>query len=56
VTPQVARSPTLEIVIDPVRNLDEDTLFVVGVRTHFVLRLNSKRKSQCDQTESYQWQ
>jgi len=33
VTPQVAISPTLQVVIDPVRNPNEDEIFTLGIRT-----------------------
>ncbi len=33
VTPRIAVSPTLQVIIDPARNPDEDSLFVAGVRT-----------------------
>jgi len=35
VTPQVAISPTLQVVIDPVRNPNEDEIFTLGIRTRF---------------------
>jgi porin len=35
VTPEIAVSPTLQIIIDPVRNPNEDTIIVGGVRTRF---------------------
>ena len=35
VTPQVAISPTLQVVIDPVRNPNEDEIFTMGIRTRF---------------------
>jgi porin len=35
VTPQIAMSPTLQMVIDPVRNQDEDVVWVLGLRTRF---------------------
>jgi len=28
-------SPTIQMVIDPVRNQDEDVVFVFGLRTRF---------------------
>jgi porin len=33
VTPEIAVSPTLQFVIDPVRNPDEDEIFILGIRT-----------------------
>jgi porin len=36
VTPQIALSPTLHLVIDPVRNPNEDEIAVLGLRTRFV--------------------
>ncbi len=33
VTPEIQIGPTLEIIFDPVRNADEDTVFVLGFRT-----------------------
>lgn len=36
VTPQVAITPTIHFVIDPVRNPDDDQVLVWGVRTRFV--------------------
>ena len=33
VTPEIQIGPTLEIIFDPVRNSDEDTVFVLGFRT-----------------------
>jgi porin len=35
-TPEIAISPTLHLVFDPVRNPDEDEIFVWGLRTRFV--------------------
>jgi len=35
VTPQIAMSPTVQMVIDPVRNQDEDVVWVFGLRTRF---------------------
>jgi porin len=35
VTPQIAMSPTVQMVIDPVRNQDEDVVWVLGLRTRF---------------------
>jgi len=35
VTPQVALSPTVQMVIDPVRNQDEDVVWIMGLRTRF---------------------
>ena len=35
VTPRFAVSPTLQLIIDPVRNPDEDTVVVLGVRSRF---------------------
>lgn len=36
-TPQIQIGPTLEVIFDPVRNPDEDTVFVWGFRTRVVL-------------------
>jgi porin len=36
VTPQVAVSPTFQLVIDPVRNPDEDAIVILGIRSRFV--------------------
>ena len=33
VTPEIAISPTLQVIFDPVRNPDEDEIYVVGIRT-----------------------
>ncbi len=35
VTPEIAVSPTLQVIFDPVRNPDEDEIFVWGIRTRF---------------------
>ena len=35
VTPRIAISPTLHLIVDPVRNPDEDSLVVWGLRTRF---------------------
>ncbi len=35
VTPEIAVSPTLQVIFDPVRNPFEDTVYVGGVRTRF---------------------
>jgi carbohydrate-selective porin OprB len=35
VTPQIAMSPTVQMVIDPVRNQSEDVVWVFGLRTRF---------------------
>ncbi len=35
VTPQVAVSPTLQVIFDPVRNPDDDEIFTLGIRTRF---------------------
>ncbi len=32
-TPEIAVSPTLQVIFDPVRNPDEDTVYVWGIRT-----------------------
>ena len=32
-TEEIAISPTLQFIIDPVRNPDEDEIFVLGIRT-----------------------
>jgi len=32
VTPEIAVSPTLQVIFDPVRNSDEDTVYVWGIR------------------------
>ena len=37
VTPEIAISPTLQVIFDPVRNPDEDEIYVVGIRTRFEL-------------------
>ena len=37
VTPEIQVGPTLEIIFDPVRNPDEDTVFVWGIRTRIAL-------------------
>ena len=36
ITPQVAITPTFHLVIDPVRNPDDDPVLVWGIRTRFV--------------------
>ncbi len=33
VTPEIAVSPTLQVIFDPVRNPDEDTVYVWGIRS-----------------------
>ena len=33
VTPEIAISPTLQVIFDPVRNPDEDEIVVGGIRT-----------------------
>jgi len=35
VTPEIALTPTLQIVIDPVRNPDQDAVWVLGIRSRF---------------------
>ena len=35
VTPQISVSPTLQLIIDPVRNPDEDEIWVLGFRSRF---------------------
>ena len=32
-TPEIAVSPKLQVIFDPVRNPDEDTVYVWGIRT-----------------------
>ena len=32
-TPEIEIGPTFEVIFDPVRNPDEDTVFVWGIRT-----------------------
>ena len=34
-SPRFAVTPTLQLIIDPVRNPDEDTVLVLGIRTRF---------------------
>ena len=36
-TPQIEVGPTLEVIFDPVRNQDDDTVFVWGFRTRITL-------------------
>ena len=36
VTPEIAVSPTLQVIFDPVRNPDEDEILVWGIRTRLV--------------------
>jgi porin len=36
VTPEIAVSPTLQVIFDPVRNPDEDQVLVLGLRTRLV--------------------
>ncbi len=36
VTPEIAMSPTLQVIFDPVRNPDEDVVSVLGIRTRLV--------------------
>ena len=36
VTPEIAVSPTLQVIFDPVRNPDESEVYVLGIRTRFV--------------------
>jgi hypothetical protein len=33
VTPEIQVGSTLQVIIDPVRNPDEDTIYVWGIRT-----------------------
>jgi porin len=33
VTPEIQISPTFQVIFDPVRNPDEDTIYVLGIRT-----------------------
>jgi len=33
VTPEIQLSPTFQVIFDPVRNPDEDTIYVLGIRT-----------------------
>jgi porin len=33
VTPEIQISPTFQVIIDPARNPDEDTIYVMGIRT-----------------------
>ena len=35
VTPEIALTPTVQMVIDPVRNPDEDVVWVLGIRSRF---------------------
>jgi porin len=35
VTPQIALTPTVQMIIDPVRNQDEDVVWVLGLRSRF---------------------
>jgi porin len=35
VTPQIAVSPTLQMIIEPVNNPDEDVIWVLGIRSRF---------------------
>jgi len=35
VTPQIAVSPTLQLIIDPVRNPDGNEVWILGIRTRF---------------------
>ena len=35
VTPRIAVSPTLHVIFDPVRNPDEDRVYVWGIRSRF---------------------
>jgi len=37
VTPEISVGPTLQVIFDPVRNPDEDTIFVWGIRTRIAL-------------------
>jgi porin len=32
-TPEIQIGPTFQIIFDPVRNPDEDTVYVLGIRT-----------------------
>ena len=36
-TEEIAISPTLQFIIDPVRNPDEDEIFVLGIRTRIAI-------------------
>jgi carbohydrate-selective porin OprB len=35
VTPQIAVSPTLQLIINPVLNPDKDAVWVLGIRSRF---------------------
>jgi porin len=35
VTPEIALTPILQLIIDPVRNPDDDTAWVLGIRSRF---------------------
>jgi len=35
VTPEIALSPTFQLIIDPVRNPDEDAVVIMGIRSRF---------------------
>ena len=36
VTPRIAVTPTLQVIIDPARNPNEDEVWVLGIRSRFV--------------------
>jgi porin len=36
VTPEIALTPTVQMIIDPVRNQDEDVVWILGFRSRFV--------------------
>ena len=35
VTPRIAVTPMIQLIIDPVRNPDEDAVWVLGIRSRF---------------------
>jgi porin len=37
ITPEIQLGPVLEVIFDPVRNPDEDTIFVLGFRFRIAL-------------------
>ena len=37
VTPEISAGPTIQVIFDPVRNPDEDSVFVWGIRTRIAL-------------------
>jgi hypothetical protein len=46
IAPQIAVTPTVQMVIDPVRNTDEDVIWVLGLRSRFTFWPDPERAGQ----------